>query len=364
MQEMNPNKETTLLPSVGALAFARYKKRFGYSLPMTAGFTVVALAFLLMGVFFPYTLWFIVPFVVLPLFLAFTISLCDGHKNNELSNRRSFAYFLSYFHTPFYGSYRVIWNFILSLLFSLPFALIFYFSLVPIFTMKYPSFGESLSSLYSLLHAGDYSSVFAFIEKEESLFSFMSLFSLLSCITFTVIFLFRLCDYALNPFLRVHMGPGPSSVANHIFVGGLKKAKKSFLRDYYSSIWWMLVAFFAFFAFGITIGWFFLLPMTSPLGIVTLGILFGLVAVSPFLPYYIWVLDLLFKKYCYFFIDYSISLAEEALSEMDKMKDIPEEEKEEIKNQVEESKKTRKDMQDKMNDAGSFFDDEENDGKD
>lgn len=357
---MKQNKDKKIMPSIGVLAFTRYKQRFGYSLPITVGFTILALSFLLMGVFFPYTLWFIVPFVILPLFLAFTISLCDGHKSHELSNRMTLAYFLSYFHAPFYGSYRVVWNFVSSLFLTLPLEVALYFSLVPVFRANYPSFGEDLSTLYSLFHVRDYSSALTLIQNEEGLFSFVNLFTLLSSTFFLIIFLFRISGYALNPFLHAHMGQGPSRIVNHIFVGGLKNAKKGYLRDYYSSLWWMLLLFFSFFALGIMIGWFFLPNAISPLGIVTLGVMFGLVATSPFLPYYIWVLDLLFKKYCYSFLDYSISLAEDALSAMEKEKDISEEEKQEIKDQVMESKKARKDILDHLD---HFYDEGDDDGK-
>ncbi len=351
MQKTNNNSG-----SLSKEAFSLFKKRFLYSFPITFGFILLFIAILAFGVFFPFTLWISVPFLLLPLCFAYTLSLSDGHQDNELSNQRTIAYFLSYFHTPFYGSYRVIRNFFLSLFWTVLFGIALYFCIVPIFSSLSSEFVSAFANFSGYLEQRNYESAAYLLANDPDISRFFLLYSLLTYVFFTLNFLARLLGYSLNPFFRLNFGYGPTALSNHIFQGGLRIKRSEYFHDYISSTWWLFLLFLLFDAAGVAIGWFYLLSYLSPIGIVAFGIGLGFLAISPFLSYYVWFLNLLNQKFESTFIDYYIHLAEETFLAAREANELSEEEMKYYEEQIAKGKKAKEDIEAKK-------DDEEN-GKD
>lgn len=349
----NNNKE-----SLSKAAFSLFKNGFSYSLPTTFGISILILSILTFGIFFPAFMWVGVPFLILPLLFAYTLSLSDGHEEGELSNRRTITYFLSYFRTPFYGSYRVIRNFFLSLFWSTVFSIILYFSLAPIFSNLSDGFSNAFKTFGEYIGQRNYESAIYLIENSESLSSFFFVLCLLDSAFFSLCFLFFLLRYSLNPFFRLRFGYGPSHISNHIFVDSLRNRKGEYMHDLFTSTWWFILLFVGFFALGIAIGWIYLNGFITPQGIVVFALGIGFLAISPFLSYYVCLLNLMNKKYETTFVDYYLRLAEETFLAAKEANELSEEETEFYQEQIEQGKKKKSELE-----ANKREDEIENDDK-
>ncbi len=329
--------------SIKSLAFSRFKRNFPNSWPLALAFGLVVIPSLILGAFFPASLFFLVPFIIMPTFLSLTISLCDGHKERDISSRKSFAYFFSYFRTPFYGSYCFWPNAIISFFFAFLAELIAYFIFNPIFSNAFIDFSANLSGvLLEISQYRDYAGAYKMIRSNETLSLFFELIALIGAITFSLILIFRLSSYALNPFLRAHLGGAPRRVLNEIYLGGLKKARPGYSRDYRSSLFPIFLIFFFFFAAGVAIGWLLLRRYLSPVGIVAFAFALGLFALLPFLSYYVYALDFLFRKYSFSFLSYSLAMMQNDYKRF--ISEMSEEEKKEIDKHIEKTKQERDDL--------------------
>ncbi len=320
------------------LAFSRFKRNFPYSWPLSLSFGLVAIPSLVLGAFFPSTLVFLIPFLILPMFLSLTISLCDGHKDGDISSRKSFGYFFSYFRPPFYGSYRFIFNTLISFVLSSLIKLLLYLSIRPLFCSIYSSFDADLSGLLQLIFQySDIEGAYKVIASNDTLSLFFELISLSGAICFALVFLYQILHYALNPFLRAHLSAASQRVLNEIYIGGLKKARPQFSRDTRSSLASLFTFFLLLFLSGVAICWFFLRPYLTPAGMVSLALGFATLIFLPLLPYYVYVLDFLFRKYSFAFVSYSLGMMEESYRKF--ASEWSDEEKKEIDEQLLESKK-------------------------
>lgn len=322
-----------------------YKSQFVDNLPITFGFSILIIATLAIGVFFPYALYIIIPLFILPLSFAYTLSISDGHKKGDLSNKRTVTYFISYFHAPFYGSYRVIKNFLLSLVFTIIFSIIYYFVLAAIFMNSVQGFTDSLNTFSKLFYEYDYNTMFDFINNNEAFLLFLNIFVLGTSEFFFINFFLRILNYSLNPFFRASFNNVPTQVLNYVFTKSIRAKRKEFLLDLFKTTWWLFLLFLVFNVIGIVIGWLFLLNYISVTGVVVFGLTLGFISVTPFLSYYVCLLNLLNKKYQSNFINSYIKTVEETFLMAKDANELSEEESNFIENEIEKSKQKRDEIE-------------------
>lgn len=324
-------------------AWETFKGKANYALPLNLGFSLLTISFFVLAAFFSEWSILIVPLLIIPLFFAFNVSLCDGHKDGDLSNKRTFAYFFSYFRAPFYGTYRVIFNYFISLLETMIIEVPLYFIVASIFASKYPDFVSLINEAYSLMQQNDTSGLYSLFTSEATLKAFLSDLTLSSQIVLSFIFVYRVSYYLINPVLRLNLGLMPSRGANAIYLGGLRSARPNmnFRKDLFLGSYWMILLFLPFFAIGVFISRFYLSNLINEVGSVMMGFAFGTLAVSPFFPYFIFYLDLLATRYKDTFLAYSVQMAEEALSSMKLRQEVSEEEQKALEDAINQFKTTQ-----------------------
>ncbi len=329
-------------------SYHKYKNHFQDFLGITIAFILICLPSLVLCAFFPGFLIFVVPFLIIPLFFAYCLSINDGHKNGDFSNKRMVAYFFSYFRMPFYGSYRVVRNFFLAILLALIAEIIVYLGVGNIWASQDLLLYESLNVFSGYLAKGDYAAATSYMSTSPSINSFFSVIYLATYVVFAVIFVFRTSYcYALNPFFRFFSPTLSLPISNGIYVGGMKKARSEYFKDYFSCFWPMLTVGTIFFAFGIFLARAYWDSFFSEAGAVVLGLTFGLLGITPFLPFYACCLGAMMEKYMGYFLSYSVEMAERKLKEIKNKENFDEEEISTFEKALNDSKKMLKDGTDK-----------------
>lgn len=338
-------------------AWEKFKAKTGYALPLNLGFTLLVVSLFVLSAFFSEWTWLIVHFFVIPLFFAFNVSLCDGHKDGDLSNKRTFAYFFAYFRPPFFGTYRVVFNYVIAMLLTMIAEIPLYAIFSSIYASNYGDFVPLLNEAYRLLQQTDADGLYSLFKSEATLQSFLSAMTLSSQIILSFIFVYRLSYYLINPVLRLNLGPMPSRGANAIYVGGLGSVRPNlnFRKDLFLGTYWIVLLFLPFFACGVAIGRLLIPSLIDEVGSVMLGFAFGTLVISPFFPYLIFYLDLLATRYKDSFLNYSVQMAEEALNSMKLRQEVNEEEQKALEdaiNQFKESQKSESEKDDDPEDKG------------
>ena len=332
-------------------SYHKYKNHFQDFLGITVAYILICVPSLVLCAFFPIFLIFIVPFLIIPLSFAYCLSINDGHKNGDFSNKRMVTYFFSYFRMPFYGSYRIIWNFFLALLCALIAEIIIYVGVGNIWASQDFALSESLNIFSGYLTKGDYAAATSYMSKSSSISSFFSVIYLATYIVFAVIFVFRTSYcYALNPFFRFFSPTLSLHMSNGIYVGGMKRARNEYLKDYFSCFWLMMIVGALFFALGIFLARAYWTSFFSEAGAVVLGLAFGLFGIIPFLPFYACCLGSMMEKYMNYFLSYSVEVAERKLKEIKNNENLDEEEISAFEKALDDSKKMLQDETDKKDD--------------
>lgn len=327
------------MTSIRNKAFLDYKEEFFDSLPIVLGFALISVPLLVLGAFWPISLLFSVPFIILPLFFSMSVSLCDGHKADELNNKVAIQYFFSYFRNPFYGTYRYVFNLGKSLFFSTIYAILASFILIPLFSMLDSSFYGELVSVYSSFSM---SSFISHNEMNEMVLLYIDLLLSSSAAIFFLLLIFFLAKYTVSPFLRGRIFGAPSRLANEIYLGGIDNVKKAYGADCRDATLPISLSFVFVYIASFALSFLYLRPYLSPIGLAALPLAVSILFLSPFLSYYVYCMSYLFEKYSYAFLDYSMHLMERTLEEM--ATHLNDEEKKDIVRNIEKTKELRDDL--------------------
>ena len=334
-------------------AWEKFKAKTGYAFPLNLGFTLLTVSLFMLSAFFSEWSALVVYFLIIPLFFVFNVSLCDGHKDGDISNKRTFAYFFAYFRPPFFGTYRVIFNYLIALLLAIIAEVPLYAIFSSLYASNYSDFVPLMDEAYRLLQQADGDGLYSLFTSEATLKSFLSVMTLSSQIVLSLVFVYRLSYYLINPALRLNLGPMPLRGANTIYVGGLRSARPNlnFRKDLFLGTYWMILLFLPFFSLGIAISRLFFANLIDEGGSVMMGFAFGALVISPFFPYLIFYLDLLATRYRNSFLNYSIQMAEEALNSMKLRQEVNEEEQKALEDAIKEFKTSQEKENEKDDDS-------------
>jgi hypothetical protein len=133
-------------------------------------------------------------------------------------------------------------------------------------------------------------------------------------------------------------------------VGGIRLVKKDFWKDYYSALWPLLVLMIVGFLGGGALA---MLWSGSVYDWLLIGFAGAGIFLTPFIPYYFYVMESLSQKYKGAFAKYSISLAQRTLKELEDAQRLSEGEAQALKKSIDDAKK-----------ASEAIDAQDNEGKD
>lgn len=324
--------------TISKTALRQYKARLKEKFALSFSFFVFAFACVTLGFVWPISLLLTVPLIIIPLFLCLQIS--NGTlrilQKEGLSHGNFFRFFILSFKRPFLGSYRVI----SSLLKAIAIGLIFYFvaGLVTyqILSMVDSSFSELMTKASELLANSDLDSAFALLQENPL---YITCENILICISFGF-FLLSFYHFigvnSLNANLT-NMMPGVNRGAiNYVHKNVLRMIRKPFYKDYYHANYLGLVLYLFGYVGGVLISY----QFTSKIDYICLsGTIGSLLLLFPFLPYYLDVNDLLFSKYINNYRSFALETAKKAYSELEKNTQVSQEEKEKLKEYIDDVNK-------------------------
>ncbi len=97
-------------------AWRLYKAQIGKTLPTLFNFAMICIAVFAVAVVLPASFYLTVPFIVIPFFFAFAMSDSYLHHGAEITGGQFYRYYATYFQPTFFGSYRIIRNFLFAFL--------------------------------------------------------------------------------------------------------------------------------------------------------------------------------------------------------------------------------------------------------
>jgi len=324
--------------SLAKTAWILYKKEIGKIWPTGLNVFFVSVGIIAVAFWLPGSLYFTLPTIGMLFFFAYQLSLSYVRKGSAMGNRQFSSFLGAYFRMPFFGCYRIIRNLFLSFLFSLVFGILVGFIYFEIADALSPAFQADW-----LVFVNDYSQnkmteAYEVLAASESLAGWQNAVALVEMVAIYFAFILYMAFYGLNPYLRsVIMGASPR-VSNAIFVGGIHQAK-GFWGDYFKTLWPLFALAILGYGGGFALTHVFLSDAAhSAVG----GVAGSILLLTPFLPYYFESAGLLMEKYRQAFSDYSITLAQRTLKQLEDAKQMSEEEAAEIKKSIDEAKKMEK----------------------
>lgn len=280
--------------SLVKMAFKSYKNNFLLKTTSSSFFGLALIIVLFLGYVFPLSIFLTIPFIVLPFLLSFILD--NATQQNVKRKSGIFAFFPAYFTKEMFGGFRVIIGFLKSLL-----AYVIVSSVL--ITILYLTKGQYDASLVTILsdvkNATNNDDLLKIIGdlQENQTFILMSNISEISAIfVASFIFLHHIFTNSFKYFFNlIQPKPMPMKVVNYFHKHTFKKIRKPFYKDYYSSIWFVILIYMLGFASGAVIS-------TLLIGLVGsnaafFSLIIGVLFILYFLPYIYDVLGIMGKKY-------------------------------------------------------------------
>ena len=240
----------------------------------------------------------IVGSLVLPFYFATLICSYLEKNGRPIAAKDYFRSAGMYFTPTFFGSFRILKAALISLLFSMGTYLIFsvvYGSLSLNFD---PAFAKDIDTLTSFVYSGDVEAANNFLANSTSLLTYSRFASFAMDAGFILPFFYLISRASITVFIRDFLPTPDSRAINAAYKEALRSGAMGYDSDFFKSTWWVYLTLIVFYAAGAVTGYF-LLEGHPYIGILMnlVGVGFMIIPLVFLLPYFVLVLDNLFKKY-------------------------------------------------------------------
>jgi hypothetical protein len=331
-------------PSLWHQAWDLYRKQFGKTLPTLFNFAMIGIAVLAVAVLWPDTLFVTVPFIAIPFFFALAMSDSYLHHGEAIPGGQFYRYFGAYYQPIYFGSYRLIRNFLTAFLCAILGSVIFGFIYYEAALASDPALGGLLTEFANDYLTGDLDALDALLSGNAALGSWIFWSSLVEYGLLSLVFIHLLLRNGILPYLRAFLVGAPFRLINAVYKGAVKSVRKAYEKDYFLTLWPLYLLMIA----GYVAGSFAFLPLASAMGLTDPADVAGLLWVGglagsfvfllPLLPYYFQVMGLLIDKYRTAFSSYSMSLASRTLDELKEAQRLAKEQEERMKKTLDDAK--------------------------
>lgn len=305
--------------------------------PPFLSFFIMLAAFLILGVYQPWTYLITAPFLILPLLFAFQTSLSTLKiKGKTISWGEFFRSFAAYFSHPFYGSYRVIRSALFALLFSIFFGYVYQNFFVLIASAYWPLFQEGISELQEAIQHIDPNEIINIVNNNQALSLFYGTANIVRIGIFFFVFLHLLFRNMLLPHLKNSVRQLNNRGQNQIYQMTIRLLGNKYRGAYYKHAWPLYPLMIGGFALGSYLGTLFL---SNYFAVAGFGIAFSLLFILFYLPYHLELMDVLFAHFSNNFKSMADRLALQTLEQLKMMQRISEEQAEQLKRRIDESKR-------------------------
>ena len=283
----------------------------------------------------------IVGALIIPFYFASLICSYLEENGRPIAAKDYFRSAGMYFSPTFFGSFRILKAALISLLFSMGTYLVF--SIVYLNTSQWfdPALMADTETLYSYLIAGDAEAANNFLQNSASLMTYSRFAAFAMDAGFILPFLYLISRASIMVFIRDFMPTPDSRTINAAYKEARRSGAYGYDGDYFKATWWLYLCLLLFYAGGAVTGYF-LLQGHPYIGILMnlIGVGFMIVPIVIAFPYYVLVLNNLFKKYKKGFAKAIVDIARRVFEQYKYANQISEEEAakyEEALKQAEES---------------------------
>ncbi len=335
---------------IGHIALNRYKNSVGDSLLLSLTF------FLLFGSCFALILIGIdlsllgVLLIGLPALLSMQLMVLRPKKEDGPTTKEGFLGFRLYF-TFYFGVYRFWLSLVKALLVLILAALVSSFTLFYIFNACSLPFREAFSSFSYLATQSETTvqKLYEALSSSQPLMSYCSWVAVISLLFAGYYFFHEIGKNTFNTYVRSFIGAVPSRAANAIFSDFFRQERLSFYKDYYKANWPAIILFVIGYAGGAAFGMFL---FASPSYAISFAFIGACLLLSPYLPYFFYVMDEMAKRREKSLISYSLRQAEAALEQTPLGDANQQETRESIQKYIDELKKKVEDEEAKEKENG------------
>ena len=313
--------------SITKKALQTYRKYLASKLAIAFSFTVFVLACLALGILGSYLFFLLVPIVILPIYICLQFTNSSFAKGMPLTQKNFFGFYRTAFTPTINGAYQVITSFLKSALIYFALSFIVVFVMLQVYATRNPQFAQEIESISALTANGSFLEALAAYEDNIIIMFISSIATLVSSGLALLAFFHFVGRNSIVPHLAISMAAMPGRIAHSIHRQGLKLFKTEFNRDYYKAAWLGAPLVLLGFGGGVMATYFF---TTDSYLIVLSGFAGAFILLTPFLPYYLDVIEELFKKYKDRYITVSIDQAKKAYEEIKVAQKLSEDQQREL----------------------------------
>lgn len=304
-----------------------YQKYLASKLAIAFSFTIFVLASLALGILGSYLFLLLVPIVILPIFICLQMTNSAFAKGMSLSQKNFFSFYRAAFTPTLSGAYQVLSSFLKAALLYFGLSFVTIFVMLQFYLTRDPFFAQQIESISALAANGNLVEALAAYENNANIIFISSIATFISGGFALLAFLHFIGRNSIVPHLALSMSSMPGRIAFSIHRQGLKFFKREFNIDYYRATWLGTPLLLIGFAGGVLATYFL---TRDPYLILLSGFAGAFIVLTPFLPYYLDVMEEIFKKYKDRYITVSIDQAKKAYEEIKVAQKLSEEQQDEL----------------------------------
>lgn len=313
--------------NIAQKAFQTYRKHLASKLAIAFSFTVFVLASLAIGLLGSYLFVLLVPIIILPIYICLQLTNSSFAKGMPLSQRNFFAFYKVAFTPTLNGAYQVISSFLKAALIYFGLSFVVIFIMLQVYLTNDASFAQEFQGITALITNGMYQDALQAYEENATVLFISTVASLISGGLSLLAFMHFIGRNSIVPHLALSMSALPGKIAYSVHRQGLKVFKSEFNGDYYRASWLAAPIILIGFAGGVLATYFF----TSNTYLILLsGFAGAFILLTPFLPYFLDVVEELFKKYRDRYLRVSIDQATRVYEEIKVAQQLSEEQQKEL----------------------------------
>lgn len=333
--------------NIAKKAFATYRQYLASKLAVAFSFTIFVLASLAIGMFGSYLFLLLIPVVIIPFFVCLQLSNSSIAKGMPLTQRNFFGFYKTAFSPSLVGVYQVVSSFLKAALiyFGVSFLIILVMS--EVYMSSDPTFATEIQRITTLIANGGLQEALDAYENNPTIVFVSSISTLVSGGVGLLMFMHFIGRNAIVPHLAFAMVSLPGQIASNVHRQGLQSFKREYNADYYKAVWFGVPLMLIGYAGGVIATYF----LTQDLYLILLaGFAGAFIVLTPFFPYFLDVIEEMFKKYKDRYLKVSIDQAKKVYEEIKVAHDMNDEQERELNHLIEELNKKSKEQSEQDDD--------------
>lgn len=334
--------------NIAKKAFQTYRQYLASKLAVAFSFTIFVLASLAIGMFGSYLFLLLIPVVIIPFFVCLQLSNSAIAKGMPLTQRNFFGFYKMAFSPTLIGVYQVVSSFLKAFLIYLGINVLIILVMSEIYMSNDSTFASEIQRITTLIANGGLQEALDAYENNSTIVFISAVSTLVGGGVGLLMFMHFIGRNAIVSHLAFAMASLPGQIAQSVHRQGLQSFKHEYNVDYYQSVWFGVPLLLIGYASGVLATYF----LTQDIYLILLaGFAGSFIVITPFLPYFLDVIEEMFKKYKDRYLQVSIDQAKKVYEEIKVAHDMNAEQERELDHLIEELNKKSKDKPEQEDDG-------------